>query len=73
MTTMTFRDLNSGQGALSTAPMWDLAGLRTLLLVWLQRARQRQQLAELSDRQLEDIGISRAQAIEEARKPFWRL
>ena len=39
---------------------------------WYRRARQRRQLADLSDRQLADIGISRAEACAEAGKPFWQ-
>jgi uncharacterized protein YjiS (DUF1127 family) len=34
--------------------------------------RQRRALLELDDDQLRDIGISRRQALEEGRKPFWR-
>ena len=37
-----------------------------------ERRRQRQHLLELDDRLLADIGISRRQAIQEARKPFWK-
>jgi uncharacterized protein YjiS (DUF1127 family) len=37
-----------------------------------ERRHQRQQLLELDDRLLADIGISRRQAIEEARKSFWK-
>jgi uncharacterized protein YjiS (DUF1127 family) len=40
--------------------------------VWIERARQRRCLAGLSDRSLKDIGISRCDALREARKPFWR-
>jgi uncharacterized protein YjiS (DUF1127 family) len=36
------------------------------------RLQQRRLLLELDDRMLADIGISRLQAIEEARKPFWK-
>jgi len=39
---------------------------------WLQRSRQRRALAELDDRQLRDIGVTRAQALAEAARPFWR-
>lgn len=39
---------------------------------WEQRAGQRRQLAELDDRALADIGRSRAEAMAEAAKPFWR-
>jgi uncharacterized protein YjiS (DUF1127 family) len=35
------------------------------------RARQRRQLRELTDSQLKDIGVSRVDALQEARKPFW--
>jgi uncharacterized protein YjiS (DUF1127 family) len=42
-------------------------------LIWLERARQRRQLAELSDHMLRDIGLTRADAWAESEKPFWRL
>ena len=41
-------------------------------LIWLERARQRRQLAELSDHMLRDIGLTRADAWAESDKPFWR-
>jgi uncharacterized protein YjiS (DUF1127 family) len=37
-----------------------------------ERYRQRRQLLEMDDRQLKDIGITRDQAEQEARKPLWR-
>jgi uncharacterized protein YjiS (DUF1127 family) len=40
--------------------------------VWLDRSRQRRQLAQLSDHMLRDIGLTRADAWAEAEKPFWR-
>ena len=43
-----------------------------ILSVWIERARQRRCLAGLPDRSLKDIGISRCDALQEARKPFWR-
>ncbi|MEC9342216.1 MAG: DUF1127 domain-containing protein [Pseudomonadota bacterium] len=33
--------------------------------------RSRNALAQLSERQLRDIGISRDEAYREARRPFW--
>jgi uncharacterized protein YjiS (DUF1127 family) len=42
------------------------------LSLWHERARQRCALLELSDYMLCDIGVSRAEAGSEARKPFWR-
>ena len=44
----------------------------TLLLTWQQRARDRRQLQSLSDHMLRDIGLSRADVLAEASKPFWR-
>jgi uncharacterized protein YjiS (DUF1127 family) len=38
---------------------------------WLERARQRRTLAELDDRLLCDIGITRPQAEREAARAFW--
>jgi uncharacterized protein YjiS (DUF1127 family) len=37
-----------------------------------RRRRQRQALLELDDRLLADCGLSRQDAIKEARKPFWK-
>jgi uncharacterized protein YjiS (DUF1127 family) len=37
-----------------------------------ERYRQRRQLMEMDDRQLRDIGITRGQAEQEARKPVWK-
>jgi uncharacterized protein YjiS (DUF1127 family) len=39
---------------------------------WHERARQRYDLAELSDDVLKDLGLSRADVEGEVRKPFWR-
>lgn len=42
------------------------------LLVWQERGRQRAALMRLDDARLSDIGLSRAEAESEYRKPFWR-
>lgn len=39
---------------------------------WIERSRQRKQLAKLDSRMLKDIGITRAEANAELAKPFWR-
>ncbi len=39
---------------------------------WTSRSRQRRALAELDDRLLRDIGVTRYEAACEAEKPFWR-
>ena len=39
---------------------------------WQQRARSRRDLMAMDDHLLKDIGLSRADAWQEADKPFWR-
>ena len=54
-------------------PVWRLSfgNLIYLFHRWRHRARSRRQLLRLDERQLQDIGIDRRAAEEEARKPFW--
>ena len=42
-----------------------------VLLLWLQRRRERHQLAALGDHVLKDIGVTRADIDVEVRKMFW--
>jgi uncharacterized protein YjiS (DUF1127 family) len=42
------------------------------LLLWTERAGQRRELEELNDHMLRDIGLSRADVMAEATKPFWQ-
>jgi uncharacterized protein YjiS (DUF1127 family) len=46
--------------------------LTTVVEGWIERHRQRRALLELSDHMLKDIGIGRADAWLEGRKPFWQ-
>jgi uncharacterized protein YjiS (DUF1127 family) len=39
---------------------------------WRRRARDRRQLARMSDAELRDIGCSQADVHREINKPFWR-
>ena len=43
------------------------------LAEWHRRAQSRSELATLSDRCLQDIGLSRCAADFEAFKPFWMV
>ena len=43
-----------------------------ILLVWQQRLKDRDTLEGMSESRLRDIGLSRRQAMCEARKPFWQ-
>jgi uncharacterized protein YjiS (DUF1127 family) len=42
------------------------------LQVWHKRYRSRRELAQWSERELHDIGISWSDVAYEADKPFWR-
>jgi uncharacterized protein YjiS (DUF1127 family) len=46
-------------------------GLR-ILSEWRKRAASRRELANLDDRLLHDIGLTRTDAERELMKPFWR-
>ncbi|NVF15105.1 DUF1127 domain-containing protein [Vreelandella maris] len=53
-------------------PRFSLTQLRFQLQSYRQYRRSRRQLLALEDRLLEDIGISRTQALKEGRKSFWQ-
>ena len=68
--------LSSGQAVPCAATPVTMPGrldrLVQRLLLWHERARQRRHLQDLSDHMLRDIGLSRADVLAEAYKPFWR-
>ena len=39
---------------------------------WIERSHQRRALANLDDRLLNDVGITRSEAAREIAKPIWR-
>ena len=43
-----------------------------LVVRWSDRSKQRRALARLTDRHLDDIGLSRTRATAEAEKRFWQ-
>ena len=49
----------------------NMTALPRTVWLWVSRARQRSRLADLDERLLLDIGITRVQAEAEARKWFW--
>ncbi|MET3612264.1 uncharacterized protein YjiS (DUF1127 family) [Rhizobium aquaticum] len=44
---------------------------RLCLIEWPRRWSQRQDLAELAEERLQDLGLSRKDALAESRRPFW--
>ena len=45
---------------------------RKTLATWASRTKGRRQLAELNDRMLKDIGLTRAEVLVEIDKYFWQ-
>lgn len=58
-----------GFGAIARA----FNAILTKLVDWQERAEQRHHLAEMDERMRKDIGVSYADVLREADKPFWRL
>lgn len=48
------------------------SGLLALIGEWSRRLRERGELAQMCERSLRDIGLSRYDAFQEVKKPFWR-
>lgn len=55
----------------TVAPMWAIPSA-ALVFKALDRMQQRRALARLDTRGLDDIGLSRKEALAEARRPFWK-
>jgi len=53
-------------------PVPDIKSWKETVGLWNSRARERRHLAQLDDDMLKDIGVSRAEAEIESRKPFWK-
>jgi uncharacterized protein YjiS (DUF1127 family) len=49
-----------------------VAQLSETIHIWRKRQRDRRQLAELTARDLHDVGLSWSDIADEAEKPFWR-
>ncbi len=53
-------------------PGANLVRLVATIRLWRNRLRERQELAEMGERELHDLGLSRADILGELVKPFWR-
>lgn len=65
----TFLSAVRAAAATVVANIWSVA---EATMPWYERWRQRQALMRLDDHLLKDIGLSRADAEQEATKPFWK-
>lgn len=50
----------------------NLSGIAQILALWKRNSKTRQQLLELDEHQLNDIGIDRRIAVEEGNRTFWQ-
>jgi uncharacterized protein YjiS (DUF1127 family) len=71
--------LESRRDGLVWRPSWRSGALSGLgcaavrvVWFWMERSRQRRALAELNDRLLRDIGLTRDEARRECANPFWK-
>lgn len=63
-------------GYLAARPMSPVTNAALTVVVafakWEDRHRTRKALKQLSNEQLRDIGLSREEALDQARRPFWQ-
>ena len=64
-------DIDWGRLIISQEPN-GLQLLGQTVSLWLRRLRERAELARLEERNLRDLGLTRADAAYELAKPFWR-
>jgi uncharacterized protein YjiS (DUF1127 family) len=53
------------------SPVVSIAGLYKTVQLWYRRTNTRNQLKRLSDQQLEDVGLTKQDVINETSKAFW--
>jgi uncharacterized protein YjiS (DUF1127 family) len=63
--------LRGGRGKRSTIMELAASRLLSLFSAWLQRAAERRYLAALSDRDLNDLGLTRSDVAPDAPPRFW--
>lgn len=50
----------------------NLSGIVQVLAQWKRNAKTRQELLELNEHQLKDIGIDQRTAVKEGKRMFWQ-
>lgn len=71
-TSVPLSPIHSAAKAGAASPGRGVIALLRGLWRWIDRHRQRLDLADLDDRMLHDVGITRRMAERECRKPPWR-
>ncbi|MGN8261109.1 DUF1127 domain-containing protein [Pseudomonas sp. SMSB3] len=57
------------QSTINITPLWQQLARRPAR--WIELYRQRRQLASISDAMLQDLGLSRADILQETERHFW--
>jgi uncharacterized protein YjiS (DUF1127 family) len=65
------RQGEQSQGSLAATIIAVTAAFRSRFATWRNRTRYRRALAQMSERELGDIGVTWSQVAEEINKPFW--
>jgi uncharacterized protein YjiS (DUF1127 family) len=73
MTTMEMRKSARVAAPVARSLSSRIVGFVQLLFLWQERWEQRERLGGLDEHMLRDIGLSRADAVRESDKPFWRI
>ncbi|UTW51546.1 DUF1127 domain-containing protein [bacterium SCSIO 12827] len=63
--------LGQALASLTTSTARAVFNFPTLLVEWQKRYEMRRRLAELDNRMLADVGLTRADIHRETEKPFW--
>lgn len=67
------QNVTSSLASILTRPQFRPLRFSLPLGAWIRVARERRQLAGLSDRELRDLGLDPEMAAREAARPFWDL
>jgi len=70
--TADIRTLNANSSSDAGVISGVFAGMFGTLKTWAERAQARRDLAELSPREIDDIGLDADELALEIAKPFWR-
>ena len=64
-------DLTFVPAGIDVGPRFGMEQVYATIRTWIARGRQRQHLAELDARLLDDVGLTTKQVTHEISKPFW--
>ena len=72
MSTCTHESMTNHHVANALGGLGIVARIGSTLHLWRERMQQRRELAQWSERDIRDAGLSRGDVLYEAGKPFWQ-